>query len=176
MARVFVAQLAGLPVFGPGGDSVGKVKDMVAALRLDRQPPRVLGIVVELPTRRPIFVPMLRVTTIEPQAVALATGQVSLRRFEQRPNEVLLLGQLVDGRVRIATTQAAATVVDAAIERTRTRDWVVTRLAVRERTGRLTRRAPVQVLSWGDVRGTNAATCSAPARWPPSSCSPRSRG
>jgi len=156
-ARVFVAQLAGLPVFGPGGDSVGKVRDVVAALRLDRQPPRVLGIVVDLPTRRPIFVPMLRVTTIEPHAVALATGQVSLRRFEQRSNEIRLLGQLVDGRVRIATTQATATVVDAAIERTRTRDWVVSRLAVRERTGRLTRRAPVQLLSWGDVRGTNAA-------------------
>src|SRR6478735_9288420 len=133
-ARVFVAQLAGLPVFGPGGDSMGKVRDVVAALRLDRQPPRVLGVIVDLPTRRPIFVPMLRVTTIEPHAVALATGQV-----------------------RIATTQATATVVDAAIERTRTRDWVVNRLAVRERTGRLTRRAPVQVLSWGDVRGTNAA-------------------
>jgi Mg/Co/Ni transporter MgtE len=156
-ARVFVAQLAGLPVFGPGGDSMGKVRDVVAALRLDRQPPRVLGIIVDLPTRRPIFVPMLRVTTIEPHAVALATGQVSLRRFEQRSNEIRLLGQLVDGRVRIATTQATATVVDAAIERTRTRDWVVSRLAVRERTGRLTRRAPVQVLSWGDVRGTNAA-------------------
>ncbi len=155
--RVFVAQLAGLPVFGPGGDSIGKVRDVVAALRLDRQPPRVLGIVVDLPTRRPIFVPMLRVTTIEPHAVALATGSVSLRRFEQRPIEVRLLGQLVDSQVRIATTQSAATVVDAGIERTRTRDWVVNRLAVRERTGRLVRRAPVQVLNWTDVRGTDAA-------------------
>jgi len=36
-------------VFGPGGESIGKVRDIVAALRLDRKPPRVLGIVVELP-------------------------------------------------------------------------------------------------------------------------------
>jgi len=85
--RVFVAQLAGLPVFGPGGESIGKVRDIVAALRLERKPPRVLGIVVELPTRRPIFVPMLRVTSLESHAVALSTGSVSLRRFEQRRTE-----------------------------------------------------------------------------------------
>lgn len=155
--RVFVAQLAGLPVFGPGGESIGKVRDIVAAPRLDRQPPRVLGIVVELPTRRPIFVPMLRITTLESHAVALSTGSVSLRRFEQRPNEIRLIGQLLDSRVRVATTAAAATIVDAGMEQTRTRDWVVTRLAIRERTGLITRRAPIQVLNWTDVRGVDLA-------------------
>ncbi len=153
--RVFVAQLAGLPVFGPGGESIGKVRDIVAALRLDRKPPRVLGIVVELPTRRPIFVPMLRVTSLESHAVALSTGSVSLRRFEQRRTEVLVIGQLIDKKVRLATTAGPATVIDASMERTRTRDWVVTRLAVRERTGLLTRRSAVQVLNWSDVRGTD---------------------
>ena len=153
--RVFVAQLAGLPVFGPGGESIGKVRDIVAALRLDRKPPRVLGLVVELLTRRPIFVPMLRVSSIEPHAVALTTGSVSLRQFEQRRTEILVLAQLLGRKVRIATTAAAATVVDAAVETTRTRDWLVTKLAVRERTGVLTRRAAMQVLNWTDVRGTD---------------------
>ena len=78
--RVFVAQLDGLPVFGPSGESIGKVRDIVVALRLDRKPPRALGLVVELPTRRPIFVPMLRVSSLESHAVALATGSVSMRR------------------------------------------------------------------------------------------------
>ena len=152
---MFVAQLAGLPVFGPSGESIGKVKDLVAALRLDRKPPRVLGIVVELPTRRPIFVPMLRVSSIESHAIAMTTGSVSLRRFEQRRTEVLLLGQLLSTKVRVRTTAAAATVVDAAMETTRTRDWVVTKLAVRERTGMLTRRSPVQILNWSDIGGTD---------------------
>ncbi len=67
----------------------------------------------------------------------------------------MLLGQLVGARVRVATTAAAATVVDAGFEQTRTKDWLVTRLAVRERTGPLSRRAPVQVLGWHDVRGTD---------------------
>jgi Mg/Co/Ni transporter MgtE len=156
---VFVAQLVGLPVFGPDGESIGKIRDVVAALRTDRQPPRVLGAVVELATRRRIFVPMLRVTSIDAGAVTLATNAVNLRRFHQRPNEVLVVGQLLDARVRITDGEsdgesgAAAVVVDAAMEPTRTRDWVLGRIAVQRRTGRLGRRGPVQVLRWEEVRG-----------------------
>lgn len=154
-SKVFVAQMVGLPVFGPSGESIGKIRDIVAALRLDRKPPRVLGLVVDLPSRRPIFVPMLRVTSLEGGGVALSTGSVSLRRFEQRRTEVRLIGQLISTKVRMATTTAAATVVDAAIEQSRTRDWMVSRLAVRERTTTFARRAPVQVVNWTDVRGTD---------------------
>ena len=90
--RVFVARLVGLPVYGPDGERIGRVRDLVASLRVDANPPRVLGMVVEVMTRRRIFVPMLRVTTIDPGAVTLATGLISLRRFVQRPNEVLIVG------------------------------------------------------------------------------------
>ncbi len=150
--RVFVARLVGLQVFGPSGETIGRVRDVIASLRLDRKPPRVLGMVVDLPNRRPIFVPMLRVAAIEAHGVALASGQVSLRRFEQRATEILVLGQLVGTRVRIATTGSTATVADAGIEQSRTRDWAITRVALRER-GRLARRSPLQVLNWADVRG-----------------------
>jgi Mg/Co/Ni transporter MgtE len=151
--RVFVAQLAGLAVFGPDGERIGKVRDLVASLRVDTSPPRVLGLVVELATRRRIFVPMLRVTSIDPSAITLATGSVSLRGFAQRPNETLLIGQLVDAHVRLAETGEEVTVVDAAIEQTRSRDWVVGRLAVRPRRHGLTRRGPVQVVRWREVAG-----------------------
>ena len=152
-SRVFAAQLAGLPVFGPDGEQIGRVRDVVASLRLDRQPPRVLGIVVELVTRRRIFVPMLRVASIEPHAVVLSTGSVNLRHFHQRPNEVLMVGQLLDAKVGVEDDGAPAVVVDAAMEPTRTRDWEISRVAVRERTGRLGRRGPVQVMRWEDVTG-----------------------
>ncbi|HET9140665.1 PRC-barrel domain-containing protein, partial [Actinophytocola sp.] len=149
--KVFVAQLVGLPVFGPDGESIGKIRDLVVALRIDSTAPRVLGLVIELATRRRIFVPMLRVTAIDPNAITLATGSVNLRRFTSRANEVLVIGQLIDARVRIRSTGATATVLDAAIEPTRTRDWVLCRVAVRERTGRIGRRGPVKVLGWEDV-------------------------
>src|SRR5438067_2751882 len=154
--RVFAAQLAGLPVFGPDGESIGKVRDLVAGLRLDQQPPRVLGLVLELATRRRVFVPMLRVTSIEPNAVTLGTGSVNMRQFHQRPNEVLVLGQLTDAHARLARTDTRVTVVDAAMEPTRTRDWVLAKLAVRERTGRLgltRRRSSLHVLPWSDIAG-----------------------
>ncbi|TWP49272.1 magnesium transporter [Lentzea tibetensis] len=150
--RVFVAQLAGLPVFGPDGEPIGRARDVVISLRIDRQPPRVLGMVLELVTRRRIFVPMLRVMSVEPNAVTLATGQVNLRAFHQRANEVLVVGELLDAHVRLEDGSTAI-VIDAAMEPTRTRDWRMTRVAARVRTGRLGRRGPVQVWRWEDITG-----------------------
>ena len=151
--RVFVAQMVGLAVFGPDGERIGKVRDVVAAVRVDDYPPRVLGLVVDVATRRRIFVPMLRVTGLDPGAITLATGSVSLRRFSQRVNETLVVGQLLDAPVRIADTGEDVIVVDAAMEPTRTRDWVVGRLAVRARRTRLTRRPEVRVIPWRAVTG-----------------------
>ncbi len=151
--RVFVARLVGLSVFGPDGERIGRVRDAVVTVRVDASPPRVLGLVVELATRRRIFVPMLRVTAIDPGAVTLATGSVSLRGFTARPNETLVVGQLLDAPVTIVDGEVPALVVDAAIEPTRTRDWVISRLAVRARRHGFTRRGQVQELPWSAVTG-----------------------
>jgi Mg/Co/Ni transporter MgtE len=158
--RVYAARVAGLPVFGPDGEQIGKVRDLVTALRIGPRPPRVLGLVIELVIRQRIFVPMLRVTSIEPGAVTLATGTVSLRRFSLRPNETLVIGEILDARVHVAATGAIAVVVDAGMEQNRTRDWEITTLALRERTGRLGRRGPVQVLPWDAVAGLTLAEVS----------------
>ena len=87
-----MARLVGLAVFGPDGERIGRVRDLLVSLRVDDSPPRVLGLVVELATRRRIFVPMLRVTGVDPGAITLATGSVSLRRFSGRPSETLIVG------------------------------------------------------------------------------------
>jgi CBS domain-containing protein len=147
-------------VFGPDGEQLGKVRDLVTTLRIGPRPPRVLGLVVELSIRQRIFVPMLRVTSMEPGAVLLATGTVSLRRFSLRPNETLVIGEILDARVHVAATGAVAVVVDAGMEPNRTRDWMITTLAVRERTGRLGRRGPVKILEWDEVAGLTLAEVS----------------
>ncbi len=153
-ARVFVARLAGIDVFDPGGEQIGKVRDAVTMLRVDRQPPRVLGLVVELGQRHRIFVPMGRVTRIEPAQVVLSSGTVNMKRFERRANELLVLTELLDRTVTIRETKAAATVVDAGMEPNRNRDWVITRLAVRVQTARLTRRrGQLSQLDWNEVDG-----------------------
>ncbi len=152
--RVFVARLAGLPVFDPNGDQVGRVRDVVVVLRMGRESPRVLGLVVELSGRRRIFVPMGRVTTIEPDAVILATGTVSLRQFESRPGETLVLAELLDRRVTVGEDEQGASVLDMAIEQTRT-DWLLSRVAVRVGGGGLRgrRHSQVRQLEWDEVDG-----------------------
>ena len=63
--RVYAARLVGLPIFDPQGDQVGKVRDLVVAIRSETSQPRVLGLVGEVLGRRRIFVPMTRVTHID---------------------------------------------------------------------------------------------------------------
>jgi Mg/Co/Ni transporter MgtE len=152
VTRAYVSRLAGLHVFDPNGDRVGKLRDVDVALRVDNAPPRVLGLVVEVVARRRIFVPMGRVTAVDPGAVMLATGTLNLKRFEQRPGETLVLGELLDRRVTLDESGRPATVVDAAIEQTRTGDWVLSRLAVQE-PGRLGRRGQLHQVGWADVSG-----------------------
>jgi flagellar motility protein MotE (MotC chaperone)/sporulation protein YlmC with PRC-barrel domain len=148
--RVFVARVSGLPVFDPNGDPVGRVRDVVVALRTGRDAPRVLGLAVEITGRKRIFVPIGRVTSIDPEAVVLATGTVSLRRFDKRPGETLVLAELLDRRVTELSSGDQVTVVDVAMEQTRT-DWLLTRVAVR-RGGRRRRGELVQ-LAWDEVTG-----------------------
>ena len=55
--RVFIARLSGTAVFDPAGDQVGKVRDAIATLQ-SGSAPRVLGLIIEVPPRRRIFIPI----------------------------------------------------------------------------------------------------------------------
>jgi flagellar motility protein MotE (MotC chaperone)/CBS domain-containing protein len=157
-ARIFVARLAGVAVFDPNGDPVGRVRDVVVVFRPDSLPPRVLGLVVEIQHRRRIFVPIGRMTSAEADAVVLTTGSVNLRRFEQRPGEALVLGGLLDRTATVRDSGQQVAVVDAAMEQTRTRDWVLTRIAVRDVGSRLTRRrGQVRQVDWQELDGLGPA-------------------
>jgi Mg/Co/Ni transporter MgtE len=151
--RVYVARLAGLAVFDPNGDQVGRVRDALARLRGAGQPPRIIGVVAEMPLRRRIFLPMGRITAIEPDSVVLGTGTLNLRRFEKRPGELLVLEELLDRRVTLADSGRPAVVVDVAMESDRTGEWTLGRVAVRETTGRLSRRGHLRQVDWSEVTG-----------------------
>jgi CBS domain-containing protein/flagellar motility protein MotE (MotC chaperone)/sporulation protein YlmC with PRC-barrel domain len=151
--RVYAARLAGLNVYDPNGDQVGRVRDVVARARTGNQPPRVVGLVAELPMRRRIFLTIGRITAIDADAVVLNTGTLNLRRFERRPGELLVLEDLLDRRVTVRETGKTASVVDVAMEADRVGDWSLARVAVREFTGRLSRRGHLQQLDWTEVGG-----------------------
>jgi len=150
--RVFIARLVGLPIFDPQGDQVGKVRDLVAAVRSEVNQPRVLGMVVEVFGRRRIFVPMTRVTNIDSGHVT-TTGLLNMRRFEQRPTETLVVGQLLDHTVTITETGVTGTVFDVGMEQARNRDWVLSRVAVEEPSSTFRRRGQTHVVEWRGVEG-----------------------
>ena len=127
-----MGRLTSLSVFDPLGDQVGRVRDVVVTFGASRRRPRVIGLVVEVPGRRRVFVPMTRVTSVDGGQV-ITTGLVNMRRFEQRTNEVLVMAELLDRQVTVRDPEGdyTATVEDIAIERERTRDWGIAKVFVR---------------------------------------------
>jgi flagellar motility protein MotE (MotC chaperone)/sporulation protein YlmC with PRC-barrel domain len=165
-SRVFVARLAGLAVFDPLGDQVGRVRDVVAVFRPGKVHARVVGLVVEVPGRRRVFVPMTRVTSMDSGQV-ITTGLVNMRRFEQRGTETLLLAELLDRTVRLRSPgsprgaerpvppdadSSEVTIEDVGIEDARRGEWRLAKLFVRRgRPGRLRRRGETLLVDIEDV-------------------------
>ena len=123
-----MARLIGTSVFAPLGDEVGKVHDVVVLLQM-RGEPRAVGFVIDVSSRRRVFLPLSRITAIKPGAV-ITTGLMNIRRFTQRHVETLVVGELLDRVVTMRDGSGNVTVRDVAIERDRGMDWKVTRLFV----------------------------------------------
>ena len=158
-SRVFISHLAGVGVFDPNGDLVGRVRDLVVNLRLGARPPRVLGFVVEVVSKRRVFVPMNRVTSLESGQV-ITTGLINMRRFEQRSSETLVLAELLDRRVELLAdvpdggAPESVTVRDVAMAQTRTRDWEIDKVFVEKgKPGRLRRKGEAMTVDWSAVTG-----------------------
>ena len=150
--RIFLARLAGTAVFDPNGDPVGKVRDAVATLRSNNQSPRILGLVVEVPLRRRVFVPITRVTSIESGAVVI-TGLLNMRRFDTRTGELLVLGDLLDRTVTVIEDNEPVVVEDMAMEQNRTGDWLITRVHIMRKGHGFRRKGATSTLAWEDVTG-----------------------
>jgi flagellar motility protein MotE (MotC chaperone) len=124
--------------------------------------PRGLGLVVEVPGKRRVFLPLTRVVSISAGAV-ITTGLLNIRRFAQRPSETLVIGQLVDRRVTLADGSGDVVISDVAIEQQRSRDWLVTQLFVeRSSTSRGLRRRRGEQLIVDTKDVTNLARATGP--------------
>ena len=127
-------------------------------LRTTNRPPQVVGLVAEMALRRRIFLPIGRVTSMDSESVVLSTGTLNLRRFEKRPNELFVLADLLDRRVSIEPEGTPGSVVDLGMELNRNNEWLITRVAVREHTGRLARRGHVFQAEYDRVKGLVGTT------------------
>ena len=127
--RVFAARLAGCLVFDPAGDRVGKVRDIVVVYRTSA-PPRVVGLVVEIPGKRRVFVSITRVTSIGAGQV-ITTGLINVRRFEPRGGEVRIIAEILGRQVTFADGSGTAVIEDVAIVQAPSGLWDVAQLFVR---------------------------------------------
>jgi len=150
--RVFLARLAGTSVFDPIGDQLGKVRDAVATLRTNNQPPRILGFIVEVPPRKRIFVPITRVTSIDNGHVII-TGLLNMRRFEPRINEISVLSEMLDRSVTMVDSNEKVTVEDIAMELSKTGDWFIERVHVMRRGAGFRRRGASSTVTWAEISG-----------------------
>ena len=128
-ARVFVARLAGCSVFDPAGDKVGRVRDVLVVYR-QKEPPRVVGLIVEVPGKRRVFLSIGRVTSFGSGQV-ITTGLINMRRFEQRGGEVRVIAEMLGREVTLIDKSGSATIEDVAIEESGPGEWAVTELFLR---------------------------------------------
>ena len=150
-SRIFLSRLIGQAVFDPAGDQVGKLRDVVVVFHPDRHQARVLGMVVEIPGRRRIFLPITRVTSLDTGQI-ITTGVLNVRRFEERSSETLVLHELFDRKVGLPD-DITGTIFDVAVEQDSRRDWHISHYAVHEGAKRFGRRGQNHVVEWHEVTG-----------------------
>jgi CBS domain-containing protein len=129
MTRVFAARLVGCSVFDPNGDRVGKVRDVLAVTRPSATP-SVVGLIVEVPGKRRVFLSIGRVTSIGSGQI-ITTGNINLRRFQQRGGELRVIAELLGRRVRLRDGSGEAHIEDVAMEQVRLGDWELSQVFLR---------------------------------------------
>lgn len=147
-----MARLTGCTVFDPAGDRLGKVRDVVVIYRKD-DPPRVVGLVVEIPGRRHVFLSIGRVTSIATGQV-ITTGLINVRRFQSRGGEVRIMAEMLGRTVYFRDGSGRAVVEDVSIERSRLGEWDVGQLFLRKpkTSAAPFAKGPTTFASWSDVR------------------------
>lgn len=150
--RIFVARLAGCAVFDRQGDRLGRVRDVVVVYRRAASP-RVVGMVVEIPGRRRVFLSIGRIVSIGAGQV-ITTGLITVRRFEQHTSEVLVVAEILGRRVALVDGSGDSTVEDVAIEEDGPAEWEVGQVFVRRPRGGPApfARGATAFVKWSDIR------------------------
>ena len=154
--KIFASQLRRLPVTDPVGERSGRVSDIVVTM-LPGLPPRLMGLLVSV-ERKPVFIGVGSIDSMTAAGVALRSARINLRRYEQRPGELRVIGELLD---RTATDEGGQRVRinDVAIERVRS-GWEIVAVDVREPRGPL-HRGRSREIAWAKLSGIRIAETAA---------------
>ena len=154
--KIFASQLRRLPVTDPVGERIGRVSDIVVTM-MPGAAPRLMGLLVSV-ERKPVFIGSGMIGAIAAQGVSLRSARINLRRYEQRPGELRVLGELLD-RTAIDEGGTQVRINDVAIERVRT-GWEILAVDVRELRGPLHRGRSREV-PWSRISGIRVAETAA---------------
>ena len=116
-----------------------------------------MGLIVEIPGKRRVFVPIGRVTSIGSGQV-ITTGLINVRRFEQRGGETRMIAELIGRDVHVLpetpTGQPqSGRIEDAAIERARSGEWLVSEVFVRfPKPATPFSRGDSRIVRWSELR------------------------
>ncbi len=141
---LYVSRILRLPLVSADGATIGKIDDIVLLSGSVALAPRVIGFVA-LHQRRRIFVNAARVGELTAEGVRLRSGNIDVRRFQQRPGE-LRARELLDRRA------GDAFVVDLAIEPIAGQPsaWHLASVALGRRRGLRGTRNP-RIVPWTDL-------------------------
>ena len=156
--RMFASQLRRLPATDPTGDRIGRVDDIIVTM-LPGALPRVTGLLVSV-NRKPIFVGAGSITSISAVSVGLNTARINLRRYQQKPGELRVLGELLDRTAFDRETKSSVRINDVAIAPARSAGWeIVAADAVQGR--RALTRSRNKEIPWANLSGIRVAETAA---------------
>jgi sporulation protein YlmC with PRC-barrel domain len=129
---IHLSELLSRPITDRGGESLGRLSDVVVRLR-GSELPLVIGGVASVGGRE-VFVPMEQVSSFDGEVLQLSSAKLSLRRFERRPGEVLLRADVLGHRLIDVESARLIKAADLELEE-RAGEWVLTGVDTRRRRG-----------------------------------------
>src|SRR5229473_8003307 len=130
---IHLSELLKRPVTDRGGESLGRVSDVIVRLR-GAQLPAVEGLVATVGGRQ-VFVPIDQVSSFDGEVLTLTSAQLDLRRFERREGEVLLRADVLGHRLIDVEHAHLIRAADLELEQ-RDGDWVLTGVDTHRRARR----------------------------------------
>ncbi|MDG3010398.1 CBS domain-containing protein [Rhodococcus sp. D2-41] len=126
---VHLSDLLGRPIVAQGGDTVGRVDDVIVRLPDGEALPRVSGLVAGVGGHR-IYVSLDQVEDLLQDKIALTRNKIDLRGFERREGEVLLRADVLDHRLIDVSAAELVHAYDIELERDGA-EWTVARVDTR---------------------------------------------
>jgi CBS domain-containing protein len=118
-----LSELLRRPLTDQGGESLGRLADVIVRLR-QSELPLVIGGVASVGGRE-VFVPLEQVSSFDGELLRLNSAKLSLRHFERRPGEVLLRADVLGHRLIDVENAHLIKAADLELEE-RNGEWVLT--------------------------------------------------